>query len=92
MIMEHPTTTPMVNVWLVVICTMLATGLFGFVWHTTGMSEARVVDEKELQVANEDVARLIIYRDQLKEKMASTSISATTTPPPAQPKATSTKK
>ncbi len=79
---------------MVVFCTMLATGLFGFVWHKMGMSETRVADEKESQVVKEDIARLIVYRDQLKEKMASTSmsISATTTPPSAQPKATSTKK
>ena len=93
--MENETqATPMVNVWMVVFCTMLATGLFGFVWHTTGMSEARAADEKESQVVKEDIVRLTSYRDQLKEKMASTSTStsATTTPPSALRQATSSKK
>lgn len=69
--------TPMVNVWMVVFCTMLATALFGFVWHTMGMSEARVADEKESLVVKEDIARLIVYRDQLKAKMASTTLTTT---------------
>lgn len=76
--MENETKpTPMVNVWVVVFCTMLATALFGFVWHTMGMSEARLADEKESLVVKEDIARLVIYRDQLKAKMASSTATTT---------------
>ena len=56
---------------------MLATALFGFVWHTMGMSEGRTADEQESLVVKEDVARLIVYRDQLKAKMASTTATTT---------------
>lgn len=80
----------MVNVWMVVFCTMLATGLFGFVWHTMGLHEMRVADEKESLVVKEDIARLIIYREQLKSKMASTS--AITTQTEASSTTTSAKK
>ncbi len=89
--MENETKlTPMVNVWMVVFCTMLATGLFGFIWHTMGMSEARDADEKESLVVKEDIVRLTVYRDQLKTKMASTS--ATTTQQSASSTTNSVKK
>ncbi len=69
----------MVNVWMVVFCTMLATALFGFVWHSMGMSEAHIADGKESLVVKEDIARLIVYRGHLLTKQASST--ATTTPP-----------
>ena len=75
---------------MVVCCTMLATVLFGFVWHTMGMSEARTADKKESLVVKEDIARLIVYRDQLKAKMGSTT--ATTTQSTASSTANTVKK
>ena len=80
----------MVNIWMVVFFTMIATGLFGYVWHTMGMSEVRDADEKESLVVKDDIARLTIYRDQIKTNMSSTS--ATTTQPTASTTANSPKK
>lgn len=82
--------TPMVNVWMVVFCTMIATGLFGYVWHTMGMSEAHDADEKESLVVKDDIARLVVYRDQIKANMSSTS--ATTTQSTASTTTTGLKK
>ena len=71
----------MVNVWMVVLATMLATALFGFIWHTMGMSEVRAQDEQESRTVREDIGKLTAYRNQLKAKMASTSSVTTVSTP-----------
>jgi len=69
----------MARVWMVVAGTVVATALCAFLWHTTGMSDFRTKNERESQAVRDDIAKLTLYRDELKAKATGTPSMATGT-------------
>ena len=62
---KKPESTPMGRIWKVVIGSMLAIAIVGFIWHTMTLSEQRLYDMNENARLQREIGKLQVYRHEL---------------------------
>jgi hypothetical protein len=74
--------TPMKKVWKVVILTMLGTTLLAYAWHGMEMLRVKASHTREANALRENITKLSEYRDSLRAKQSTSTMTTNNTEAP----------